>query len=731
MIKKVRGCIKLFVPYGLMVIWLRKRYGRKIDEPLLFYRGFLKRIKRIVKFMLPYGIAMRLRRQFLQTFAQSPVLSINWSACRKWSCSEEMTSEDSMACVDIVIPVYNGFEYLDSLFSSLKSTEGRFRLIVVNDCSPDARILPYLKQLEKEFDRYVLLNNDANLGFVQSVNRGLALAENDVVLLNTDVELPMRWLGRLMRPIRLDPSVATVTPFTNSGTICSFPRFLEDNDLPEGYSLEMVDAVFSKVLPRYEIVPTGVGFCMAMSKEAIRKVGLLDADAFGRGYGEENDWCQRAIKLGYRNVIAENLFVWHKHGGSFQSEEKKKAIEAHLAVLCRRYPNYVGDVQAFSARNPHQALREFAKLRLLARNPNGCKLIFDLDWGGGAEAYARDYIDREVRNGYSVLRVVDNVNHGLFIAFRSSSLESSIALSSIRDLDDVLCDAALREIVLSELVSFKDLPDVLEFARHLKDRTNAKLVTLVHDFYAVCPSFYLLNDRNEHCGYPAIEICRECIKRNGNRNAYGFLCRDIDMWRTMWGRILKGSDEVRCFSGNSRSYIEHHYGNLKGCTVVPHESDFSPKPFCRKSRSGKLVVATLGTMAFHKGAQILSQMQDRIVRESLPISLVHIGADASRFNLRGIAVHGSYAREDLPSLLTQYNVDVIFIASICPETFSYTTLEAVRLGYPVVCFDIGAPAERVSHYEKGVVIKNKPSADSAIDVFMKMYDDLGKDEKGK
>ena len=62
MTKKTRGRIKQFVPYGLMVIWLRRQYGYIIDEPLFYYKGFFKRLKRIVKFMLPYGISNRFRK---------------------------------------------------------------------------------------------------------------------------------------------------------------------------------------------------------------------------------------------------------------------------------------------------------------------------------------------------------------------------------------------------------------------------------------------------------------------------------------------------------------------------------------------------------------------------------------------------------------------------------------------------------------------------------------------
>ncbi|HNW25912.1 MAG TPA: glycosyltransferase [Candidatus Gastranaerophilaceae bacterium] len=54
------------------------------------------------------------------------------------------------------------------------------------------------------------------------------------------------------------------------------------------------------------------------------------------------------------------------------------------------------------------------------------------------------------------------------------------------------------------------------------------------------------------------------------------------------------------------------------------------------------------------------------------------------------------------------------IPSIWPETFSYTTAEAMMLKYPVACFDIGAPAQRVKNYDKGVVI-SKIDAQTALD----------------
>ena len=70
-------------------------------------------------------------------------------------------------------------------------------------------------------------------------------------------------------------------------------------------------------------LPTGVGFCMALNRNVLKKIGFLDEQTFGKGYGEENDWCMRAYKAGYKNVLIPNLFVYHKHGMSFNEDPNK------------------------------------------------------------------------------------------------------------------------------------------------------------------------------------------------------------------------------------------------------------------------------------------------------------------------------------------------------------------------------------------------------------------------
>lgn len=258
--------------------------------------------------------------------------------------------------IDIIIPVYNGIQYLDPLFNSIISkTDLPYHLIVVDDCSTDENVLNYLEVIQKQLgEKMTLICNKKNLGFLQTANIGLSASTHDCVLLNTDIELPARWASRLFSPIFEFEQIASVTPFSNAATIFSFPKMGVDNTITDSSDLKKIDNMFSKIdtknLPILAF-PTGVGFCMAMSRNALDTIGLFDP-IFGKGYCEENDWCQRASKADFINTIAPNLFVYHKHGGSFPSAEKASLCQNHMKILNKRYPSYMDEVHA-SVQNTH------------------------------------------------------------------------------------------------------------------------------------------------------------------------------------------------------------------------------------------------------------------------------------------------------------------------------------------------------------------------------------------
>lgn len=273
------------------------------------------------------------------------------------SSSAAATGDD---VIDVVVPVYRGLEQTRACLRSVLASSCRtaFHVVVVEDASPEPALVDWLVELAAAGE-IELLRNSKNCGFVVSVNRGMALhPERDVVLLNSDTEVSGDWLDRLLACAQSDPCIATVTPFSNNATVCSYPYEGWDGGVPGGLGLAGLDRIFARALSgRVADLPTGIGFCMFIRRECISQAGYFDAEAFGRGYGEENDFCRRLAERGWRNVLAADVFVYHRGAVSFGEERFALMREAEAALLAR-HPDYNDVVRTFIDADPLLALRD-------------------------------------------------------------------------------------------------------------------------------------------------------------------------------------------------------------------------------------------------------------------------------------------------------------------------------------------------------------------------------------
>lgn len=386
--------------------------------------------------------------------------------------------------IDIVIPIYNGYEYFDKLFKSLKKTNMNYRIILIEDNSSDKRVLPYLKEFQKKSNNVIILENKRNLGFVKSVNKGLRICKNNIALLNTDIELPEYWLERLMYPILFCKNVASSTPFTNCGTICSFPKFCEDNELFCGYSLKEIDNEFKLIKPYYKNMPTGVGFCMGINKKILDEIGLLDAKTFKKGYCEENDWCQRAIKSGYRNVHVENLFVYHKHGGSFQSDEKIYLSKKNLNLLLKRYPNYNKEILKYCTRDVQKNIRDYIIIKLLSKLEfTSTSIIFTNNLKNYNNISLNNIIKKHINNKKNIILIkyikkfkiyhLDYIYNNYHLKYKFKNIDIIEKLFEIIDI---------KRIYINHPIDYPNLYYTLKNIIFLKNKYKSKLIILISNY---------------------------------------------------------------------------------------------------------------------------------------------------------------------------------------------------------------------------------------------------------
>ncbi len=291
-------------------------------------------------------------------------LSADYLALREALASAPRAPVDET--VEIIVPVYGGLPHLRRCLTSVMGTLGQhpWHLTVIDDASPDAETREWLQAFAALHPQVSVLANARNLGFVATVNLGMRLAgRRDVVLLNSDTEVAGDWLDRLRAAAWSQPRVGTVTPFSNNATICSFPRFCQVNELPEGWSVAALHALFARTLEGQALeVPTAVGFCMYIRRDCLDETGEFDAASFGAGYGEENDFCLRASGRGWQHLHALDTFVYHAGGASFSARQQELQAAA-LQAMRRLHPQYEDLVREFVARDPaREARRRVAAL---------------------------------------------------------------------------------------------------------------------------------------------------------------------------------------------------------------------------------------------------------------------------------------------------------------------------------------------------------------------------------
>ena len=255
-------------------------------------------------------------------------------------------SSNNQDPIFVIVPVYNGLFHVKKLLPSLiKNTIGNYKVIIINDCSPDTQVESYILETIKGLENYIYKKNDVNLGFVRTVNKASQFTGNsNFVLLNSDTEVPYNWLNVLCEPLFTTDKVASVTPMSNGASIFSFP-FSNNDELNTKFlskiGIDVINNSIKDIQIRNPIeLPTAHGFCMAISKKVWNEIGPLNELLYGKGYGEENDWSRRAVVKGYKNILAPNLYVSHYHGGSFSENESKKGKQKSSVILKNLYPDY-------------------------------------------------------------------------------------------------------------------------------------------------------------------------------------------------------------------------------------------------------------------------------------------------------------------------------------------------------------------------------------------------------
>ncbi|WP_461653981.1 glycosyltransferase [Methylorubrum aminovorans] len=619
------------------------------------------------------------------------------------------------ARVIVVIPVYKGFdETVLAIFNSLRYPQKtKFALHVINDAGPDNDLNEYLSKLA-DLKIFIYSVNSHNRGFVATVNHALSLyAGKDIILLNSDAIPYNNWIDRLASHADNHSNVATITPMSNNATIFSYPKMNFNNRI----SLEVAPAtldLYAGICNRgsWNEVPTGVGFCLYMTAAGLEHVGMFDEATFGKGYGEENDYCLRARNAGYINIQANDIFVYHSGGASFDSTYKKN-MSAIERKLHSKHPNYQSLVHAHVAADPAQhARRRLDCYRFCQYYASRAVVLFSHSIGGGIETHLASLAKAISSEGTPVI---------IFRHDSSDVLKLELIDESISSLSSLLVkDFALRE----NLSLFEDFLQWLSpkfihvhsfvglswFCTRQLMESLAKLKVdifyTLHDYSPVCHRCNLVTPTSSYCGMPGTDVCRLCIEGDHNRAGVP----DPVQRREAYTAFLSNARTVFAPSEDVSSRIRKAIP-LNNIQIRPHEERLIFSTGRKNSASAPtLRVAAVGAIGPHKGSYIIHSLAVDAQIRQLPISFEIVGYSniTAMMLSTGVKETGRYFSDmEAIELLTTNDYDVVLLPSIWPETYCYALSLALAAGITPAVFDLGAQAQRLLEVQEGIIIDSE------------------------
>lgn len=270
----------------------------------------------------------------------------------------------------VALLVYNGRSFVPRTLASLAALHEATRcsdindieIAVFDDASPEPGWSETLRALCDDYG-FGYYRSPRNLGIPRNMSLamlyGEAAGHDYVLLLNSDVVVASNLVDALLSSAYFanqsghehNGPVASVTAWSNNASIFSLPNDDADRFLSDQY---VVDRIAASLADEFEGVPVelpvGMGFCIAVSVDAMRSIGVMDP-VFGRGYCEEVDWCCRASNADWRHVLATNTFVYHMGSATTRLAgllaPGEQTVQTNEAIIDDRYPDYRGRVASW------------------------------------------------------------------------------------------------------------------------------------------------------------------------------------------------------------------------------------------------------------------------------------------------------------------------------------------------------------------------------------------------
>jgi GT2 family glycosyltransferase/glycosyltransferase involved in cell wall biosynthesis len=230
----------------------------------------------------------------------------------------------------IVIPTHDNLHLTRMCIDAIRRNTSwpNYEIVVVDNASTDGTV-EYLRDLQANVPKVRAIFNERNEGFACGINRGVAAAAGEyIVLLNNDTLVTRGWLSTMIRQLEAHTDVGMIGPATNqagneSRIPVAYGSLAEMEAFAERYTRAHAGAMIDLDMLGF--------FCAVIPRRVLDQIGLLD-ERFGLGMFEDDDFSLRVRRAGFRLVCTDAAFVHHFHSATMRRlspEEYRRLFEAN------------------------------------------------------------------------------------------------------------------------------------------------------------------------------------------------------------------------------------------------------------------------------------------------------------------------------------------------------------------------------------------------------------------
>ena len=590
-----------------------------------------------------------------------------------------------MKLVDVAVPVWRDVDSarrcIESVLSSKCATP--FELLIVNDATQEPELARYLRDVGTRAG-VTLIEQATRHGYAAALNRAFGLhRDRDVVVLQSDAEVANDWLDRLVHHAA-GRAVGVIGTFTNSVGEATYPLPRAANAIPQGQTLASLDALFARANDGQSVeLPTVSGPCLYFRRECLNAVGALDGTPLGSDYGVEIDFCLRAQGVGFRHLLAGDIYVHHVGHVSFGAREAESLTQHASEALAKLYPVYVDNRRATREREPALPFSRRVDLLRLALSPRHMLVFVSHPWGGGIRRYMNDLVEL-ADDRCDVLYLEPAVGDTIKLSWPRAGESFALYFTLPAELPSLV--GTMRAIGVERL-HFHHIHLQPQSILELPAALGVPYDCTLHDYYPICPQYHLVTETGRYCGEPDASGCAACIAK---RPAQWGL--DITTWREAFGGLLRSADRVIAPSQDVSTRI-HRYFPAIDIDVWSHPEQIAAH-VPRVAR-----VAILGNLSPEKGLHVVAACAIDARERGLPLTFRVLGSTTEPIPQAPdapLTIYGQYVDRELPALIAAEKPDVLLFAAQVPETFAYTLTVALQSGLPIVASALGAFPERLA-----------------------------------